>query len=286
MLEIFVLVVIIIEEEDRGEDINGNFYQNMSRKIKNSKIRIFEDPRPFILWARVSTEKQGESGLGLAAQETIAKVFMGKDPIAVYTDVYTGTKLRQCKNLWAAIERCKNENLLLVVAKSDRMRSVQEALDVLDAVGDGRLIFCDLPSSDRFVLTVMFAMHERTALIGRINTRVAMQELKKKIKEDGGFVSKAGNFCDHLGRKKGDKNPNAVMAMADKKTEIADDWRKRSPLYLMVSNMLLRGEPRSKILQMANELYEDDPKAYGTRTGKPLGKGVLSGWATEILLHN
>lgn len=257
----------------------------MSKK-KKDVLSIFNDGREYVLWKRVSTSKQADSQLGLMAQETIAKVCMGRDPVAIYTDVYTGTKLRLCKALWEAIDFCKQNNYVLVVAKSDRFRSVYEALDVLDAIGDGNLIFCDLPSSDRFVLTIVWAVWEKMAAMGKINTRVAMAELKKKITEDGGFVSKAGNFCDHLGRQKGDKNPRAVRAMADRKTELAADWKRRSPLYLMVSNMLLKGTPRQEILQMAQELYEEDPIAYGTRTGQPLKKGVLSGWASEILLHN
>ena len=253
---------------------------------KKLDIKQFQDPRPYVLWRRVSTEGQGESGLGLSAQESIAKMFMGKDPVEIFTDVYSGTKLKQCKGLWAAIDLCKKENYVLVIAKSDRCRNVQEALDIVDAVGERNLVFCDLPSSDRFVLTILFAVWERQAVMGQVNTRLALAERKKQIKRDGGFISKSGNFCTHLGRKKGDENPNAVRAMCEKKTEIATDWKRRSPLYLMVTNMLLRGEPRKKILQIAEELYEEDPVAYGTRRGCKLGEGVLSVWASETLVSN
>lgn len=253
---------------------------------KKTEFSTISEARPYVLWRRVSTKKQGESELGLDAQVTIAKMFMGKDPVEIFTDVYSGTKLRQCKGLWDAIALCKEEGYVLVIAKSDRCRNVQEALDIVDAIGERNLIFCDIPSTDRFILTVMWAMWERQAIMGRINTKLAMQELKKKIKEDGGFISRAGNFCDHLGRKKGDKNPNAVRAMNDKNIEDAADWKRRSPLYLMVTNMVLKGESRAKILQMAEELYEDDPVAYGTRQGCKLTKGVLSRWASDVTIRN
>lgn len=253
---------------------------------KKAEFQTIRESRPYVLWRRVSTEGQGESGLGLAAQESIAKMFMGKDPVEIFTDVYSGTKLRQCKGLWDAIALCKKEGYVLVIAKSDRCRNVQEALDIVDAIGERNLIFCDIPSTDRFILTVMWAMWERQAIMGQVNTKIALAERKKQIKKDGGFISKSGNFCDHLGRKKGDKNPNAVRAMCDKKVENATDWKMKSPLYLMVSNMLLKGESRKKILQTAGELYEKDPVLYGTRTGKRLGEGVLSGWASEILVRN
>lgn len=253
---------------------------------KKLEIQPIQESRPYVLWRRVSTTEQGESGLGLDAQTTIAKIFMGKDPIEIFTDVYSGTKLRQCKGLWSAIDYCKANGTVLVIAKSDRCRNVQEALEILDAIGSSQLIFCDLPTSDRFILTVMWAMWERQAIMGKVNTKIALAERKKQIKKEGGFISKSGRFCDHLGRQKGDKNPNAVSAMNRRKTEDADDWKRRSPLYLLATNMLLRREPRAKILQVTSDLYEDDPVAYGTRQGCKLSPGVLSKWARETLIRN
>lgn len=252
---------------------------------KKVEIKTIQESRPYVLWRRVSTQEQGESGLGLDAQVTIAKTFMGKDPIEVFTDVFSGTKLKQCKGLWEAIDLCKKENYVLVIAKSDRCRNVNEALDILDAIGERNLIFCDIPVCDRFILTVMWAMWERQAIMGRVNTKIALAERKKQIEENGGFFSKTGNYCSHLGRKKGDKNPNAVKAMASKKADDAAEWKRRSPLYMMVTNMLYRGDTREKILKIAGELYEEDPVAYGTRRGKKLCEGTLSRWAAEVTLR-
>lgn len=252
---------------------------------KKVEIKTIQESRPYVLWRRVSTQEQGESGLGLDAQVTIAKTFMGKDPVEVFTDVFSGTKLKQCKGLWEAIDLCKKENYVLVIAKSDRCRNVNEALDILDAIGERNLIFCDIPVCDRFILTVMWAMWERQAIMGRVNTKIALAERKKQIEENGGFFSKAGNYCNHLGRKKGDKNPNAIKAMSSKKADDAAEWKRRSPLYMMVTNMLYRGDTREKILKIAGELYEEDPVAYGTRRGKKLCEGTLSRWAAEVTLR-
>ena len=251
---------------------------------KKIEIKTIQETRPYVLWRRCSTQEQGESGLGLSAQLTIAQTFMGKDPVEIFTDVYSGTKLKQCVGLWKAIDYCKQNGSVLVVSKSDRFRSVQDALEVLDSIGERNLIFCDLPVCDRFVLTVMWAMWERQAIMGRINTKIALAERKKQIEENGGFFSKTGNYCSHLGRKKGDKNPNAIRAMANKKADDAAEWRRRSPLYLMVTNMIFRGDSREKILKIAGELYEEDPVAYGTRNGKKLCEGTLSRWAGEVTL--
>lgn len=252
-------------------------------KKKHVEAAVIQESRPYVLWRRVSTQEQGASGLGLEAQTTIAKTFMGKDPVEVFTDVYSGTKLRQCKGLWEAIDYCKKNETVLVIAKSDRCRNVSEALDILDAVGQNRLIFCDLPSSDRFILTVMWAMWERHAIMGRINTKIALAERKRQIKEDGGFISKAGNFCDHLGNKKGCDMSAAQMASAKKSSSEADKWRSKSPLYIWTANQILKGRPRKEILAEAAELYADEPDKFGTREGKVLTKGTLSRWAAEVI---
>lgn len=253
----------------------------MKMKRKDIEIRDIKDQRPYVLWKRVSTERQGESGLGLEAQEAIAKVFMKRDPVAIFTDVFSGTKLKLCKGLASAISLCKKEDYLLVVPKCDRFRNVQEALEILAEVGDGNLLICDLPTTDRFVLTIMFAMYERQAIIGRLNTRLALAERKKQIAQDGGFISNSGNFCTHLGNKKGvDMTPAQRVAYANRRSR-RDDWRKTG-LFPWVELQLRRGRSRRDIVAEAKEMYEKDPEQWGTRQGRPLSEAILSRWVKEI----
>lgn len=256
----------------------------MGRTKKRGEIDIspVKDKRPYVLWKRVSTEGQGESGLGLEAQEAIARMFMQKDPVAIFTDVYSGTKLKQCKGLSDAIALCKKEDYLLVVPKCDRFRNVQEALEILDDIGDGNLMICDLPTTDRFVLTVMFAMYERQAMIGRLNTKLALAERKKQIERDGGFVSKAGNFCTRLGNKKGCDMSDAHRVAYENRRRARDEWSKESSLYSWVTIQLLKGRPRRDIVAEAKELYEKNPEKYCTRNGCPLSEAILSRWAKDI----
>lgn len=251
-------------------------------KGEKKEIITIKESRPYVLWRRVSTKEQGKSELGLDAQTTIAKMFMGKDPVETFTDVFSGTKLLQCKGLWAAIDLCKSNNYVLVIAKSDRCRNVQEALEILDNVGERNLIFCDLQSCDRFILTVMWAMWERQAIMGRINTKIALAERKKQIARDGGFVSKSGRWCNHLGRKKGECSQEAITAMARHRSQISQDWKKESELYSWVTIQVLRRRAQKDILEEAIALYEKNPKKYVTRAGKKLNAGTLSRWAKEI----
>lgn len=146
---------------------------------------------------------------------------------------------------------------------------------------------CDkLTAVDQMVLYAFgfSAQLEKEMIVQR--TQSAIDARKEMILRDGGFVSKAGNYCTRLGHKKGEKNPNAIQAMASKRIDDAASWRASSPLYMWVTIQLLKNRPRKDILEEAAALYQKDPVAYGTREGKPMGKSRLSLWATEILKKN
>lgn len=143
----------------------------------------------YISWRRVSTFKQGRSGLGLEAQKEIIRYFIERDKgkwIADYSECYTGTELCGCVELRKAMEHAKKENAILVIAKSDRFRNCQEALGILNEMGEGNIEFCDLPHSDRFTLTLFWALAEREALITSIRTKQALAAKRERGESTGG----------------------------------------------------------------------------------------------------
>lgn len=249
-------------------------------EIKNDLL--IKDNRPYVLWRRVSTKGQGESGLGLDAQFAIAQMFTKKDPVKVFTEIHSGTDLKDCKELWKAIEYCKQNNCLLVIAKTDRFRNVKEALEVLDQVGEGNLSFCDMPLVNRMILTIMFSVWESQALMGRINTRLALNEIKKQIDNEGFAISKAGNKITHLGREKGCDLTASHRAAYKGQAKKASDWREGSVGYQWVKRQLARGKKQKEILQEFNENRLLGIPGFETRWGKPLTWGVLSTWAKEM----
>lgn len=248
---------------------------------KKVVIKKVEDRRPYVLYRRVSTEGQGNSGLGLEAQEAIALANMQRDYVQMFTDVYSGTKLKECKALWEAIDLCKKNDYLLVVPSYDRFRNVQEALEVVDCIGERNILFCDLPSSDRFVLTIMFAVAEKQAAMIKLKTQLALDERKKQIERDGGFFSKSGNWCTHLGGKKGDDLSKARAAAAAVANKKSSDWRDSSPLYSWAQIQYYKKRSRKEILEDAEKLFQKSPEIYCTRQGKMLTKGILSVWVRE-----
>lgn len=133
--------------------------------------------KKFISWRRVSTFRQSKSGLGLAAQKEIIRYFIERDGgewVADYEECYTGKELSGCVELHKAMAHAKAIDAVLIIAKSDRFRNTAEALKIYEQMGDGHIMFCDLPATDKFTLTLFFALAEREALLVSIRTKQAL----------------------------------------------------------------------------------------------------------------
>lgn len=147
----------------------------------------------FISWRRVSTNRQGRSGLGLAAQKDVINYFIGIENgtlVNDYKEVYTGKDLAGCTELQKAIKECKEKDATLIIAKTDRFRNTEEALQIYREM-NGKIYFCDLPHTDKFTLTLFFALAEREALVTSIRTTAALSEKKKQ-----GYKLGSAKGCD------------------------------------------------------------------------------------------
>ncbi|MDO9422166.1 MAG: recombinase family protein [Herminiimonas sp.] len=94
----------------------------------------------YIGYFRVSTQKQGMSGLGLEAQQTAVDQFTCYDEwikVNEYVEIESGRSAAKSRpQLLAAIAQCKREGCTLVIAKLDRLaRDVRFFLETLDDSG-------------------------------------------------------------------------------------------------------------------------------------------------------
>ena len=138
--------------------------------------------KKFVSWRRVSTKKQERSGLGLEAQASIIGHFVKVEQgelIKDFVETYTGKDLEGCAELQKAIKFCKANKATLIIAKTDRFRCTKEALDIYDTM-KGQIYFCDLPHTDKFTLTLFFALAEREATIISIRTKQALAAKKAR----------------------------------------------------------------------------------------------------------
>lgn len=171
--------------------------------------------KKFVSWRRVSTQGQAKTGLGWAAQKSIINYFVDSEKgelIADFKEAYTGKDLAGCKELQKAIAYCKDNDATLIIAKTDRFRSTIEALQIFDEM-EGNIFFCDLPHTDKFTLTLFFALAEREALLVKLRTTAALGEIQDKLSRGEEHISKRGNIVTALGRPKGcTASQNAIEA--------------------------------------------------------------------------
>jgi DNA invertase Pin-like site-specific DNA recombinase len=134
----------------------------------------------FIAYYRVSTDRQGASGLGLEAQRLAVLQHTGGGKLsAEYTEVESGKKHTNRPQLLAALEECRRKKATLVIAKLDRLgRNVA----FISALMDGGVDFvcCDNPHANRLMLHMLaaFAEHEREQISHR--TKVALAAAKAR----------------------------------------------------------------------------------------------------------
>ena len=80
----------------------------------------------YVAYLRVSTQKQGYSGLGLDAQKDIIQNYLSdKNPIAEYIEIESGRKTdRGRPKLKEALDLCRKTGAKLIVAASAEIASV------------------------------------------------------------------------------------------------------------------------------------------------------------------
>lgn len=134
----------------------------------------------YIAYYRVSTQKQGNSGLGIEAQKSSVSKFVTHDDelFAEFQDIESG-KNNNRPNLIQAIEECKKQGATLLIAKLDRLsRNASFILTLRDS--QVRFKCCDMPDANSVTIGIMaiLAQDERERTSQR--TKDALAELKRK----------------------------------------------------------------------------------------------------------
>ena len=139
----------------------------------------------YVAYYRVSTDRQGRSGLGLDAQKAAVadRLNGGRWQIAgEFTEIESGKRASR-PQLDAAIAACKKHKARLVVAKLDRLsRNVAFLLKLIDAGVD--VLFADLPELNgamgKFVLITMANVAELEAGLVSERTKAALKAAKAR----------------------------------------------------------------------------------------------------------
>lgn len=134
----------------------------------------------FVTYLRVSTDRQGKSGLGLEAQrKAVADHVGGKGEIAAeYVEIESGKK-NDRPQLARALAEAKRIGAVLLIAKLDRLaRNVAFIANLLEAGVE--IAAADMPEANRFLLHVMAAVAEHEAQAISDRTRAALAAAKAR----------------------------------------------------------------------------------------------------------
>ncbi len=135
----------------------------------------------FVSYLRVSTDKQGKSGLGLEAQRSAVSEYLngvnGKS-LGEFVEVESGRRADR-PELERALGLCRIHGATLVVAKLDRLsRNAHFLLGLKEATVD--FICCDMPSANRLTVGIMAMVAEEEARMISQRTKAALGAAKAR----------------------------------------------------------------------------------------------------------
>ena len=133
----------------------------------------------YVAYYRVSTTRQGESGLGLEAQRAACLAHVRDNPIVgEYTDIESGKNNRR-PELAKALSHARIENAVLIIAKLDRLsRNVAFVSSLMESGVE--FVACDNPHANKMTIQLLavFAEHERDMISKR--TKEALRAAKAR----------------------------------------------------------------------------------------------------------
>jgi DNA invertase Pin-like site-specific DNA recombinase len=154
----------------------------------------------YIGYFRVSTKRQGQSGLGLDAQKESVRLYLSSvngQLVGEYVEVEHGTRRGNGRpQLAAALAQCRVHGATLIIAKLDRLaRNVAFVSNLMEANVD--FTACDFPQANRLTIHILAAVAEHEAEMISTRTKLALAARKRKGKALGGD---RGN-CAQIARK-------------------------------------------------------------------------------------
>lgn len=134
----------------------------------------------YVGYCRVSTTRQGRSGLGLCAQQEAITEFAARNGvmIAQFTEIESGKKADR-PVLWEAIRTAQKQNAKLLIARLDRFsRRVSFIAQIMDQ--NVSLVVAEMPHASDFQLHIFAALAQEERRMISARTKEALQAAKRR----------------------------------------------------------------------------------------------------------
>ena len=147
----------------------------------------------FVIYRRVSTKGQGDSGLGLEAQDRDIDLFLTSyaevpfEVLGTFTDIKSGSNKADRPELAKALEMARKEGATLLVAKLDRL---SRNVAFIAALLDDRKVnvrVASMPHADKFQLHIYAALAEQEREFISLRTKAALAQAKARGQKLGGL---------------------------------------------------------------------------------------------------
>lgn len=217
----------------------------------------------YAIYIRVSTTRQGESGLGLESQLANCERFIRQEGGAktkVFKDVDSGRN-RARPGLWAAINHCEKTGDSLVIAKLDRLaRDVEFTFKVINTGIDIR--FADMPQVNTVILGVIASVSQYEAELISTRTKAALAAKKARGEQTGGTK-------ELWGRVTGASRKESVVAAAAVSAQVRRDKAKKDPANIAFKEFMEDWREAGKKLDWAAIADKLNSRGRKTTTGLP-----------------
>lgn len=167
----------------------------------------------YISYYRVSTAKQGQSGLGLEAQREAVRHFLeGAELLAEFTEIESGKKNKRAQ-LVEALRLCKATGATLVIAKLDRLsRNAAFVLELQAAKVP--FVCCDNPHANSLTISLLavIAQHEREQTSIRTKAALGVKRAQSGEWRACGITAEARAKGLEVRRQNAEQNENTRRA--------------------------------------------------------------------------